>query len=169
MTHSERIADLTTRFDEAKARLLARVKGATAEAVERTPASGGWSAAQVAWHVGVINEAFAGLIDGSIDRAKAAPEGFTETPWRELTPKVPDKLDAPARFQPPPVVTSREGIAKLDASAGRIRAALAGLSPDAATWVVPSMFGSITRYQVGEWAIAHVIRHNAQAKRALGA
>jgi hypothetical protein len=28
--------------------------------------------------------------------------------------------------------------------------------------------GTITLYQVGEWATAHVARHNRQAKRALG-
>jgi hypothetical protein len=28
--------------------------------------------------------------------------------------------------------------------------------------------GRISVYQIGEWATAHVIRHNRQAKRALG-
>jgi hypothetical protein len=28
--------------------------------------------------------------------------------------------------------------------------------------------GTITLYQLGDWATAHVIRHNRQAKRVLG-
>jgi hypothetical protein len=28
--------------------------------------------------------------------------------------------------------------------------------------------GAINMYQIGEWATAHVIRHNRQAKRVLG-
>jgi len=168
MQHGDRIADLTTRFDEAMARLTARVSGAHTQAVERAPAGGGWSVAQVAWHVGVINDAFAGLIDGSIDRPRPAPEGFTETPWHEITRKVPEKLEAPERFQPPAVVTHAQANAKLAASANRMRAALARLTPERAGWVVDSIFGSaITLYQVGEWAIAHAIRHNQQAKKLL--
>jgi hypothetical protein len=34
-------------------------------------------------------------------------------------------------------------------------------------WSVKSILGQITLYQVGEWATAHVARHNAQAKRRL--
>jgi hypothetical protein len=32
----------------------------------------------------------------------------------------------------------------------------------------PIVGGLITVYQLGEWATAHVIRHNQQAKRTLG-
>ena len=167
MLHAERIADLTARFDEAMARFTSRVNGASA-AAERAPEGGGWSVAQVAWHVGVVNEAFAGFIDGSTDRAKPAPDGHAEIPWTELRKSVPAKLDAPERFQPPSVVTLSDAAAKLAASGERMRAALSGLGPERATWVMSSMFGSITLYQVGEWAIAHVIRHNAQAKRLFG-
>jgi hypothetical protein len=35
-------------------------------------------------------------------------------------------------------------------------------------WTVKSILGLITVYQVGDWAMAHVARHNAQAKRTLG-
>jgi hypothetical protein len=30
------------------------------------------------------------------------------------------------------------------------------------------LVGSITVYQIGDWATAHIIRHNRQAKRVLG-
>jgi hypothetical protein len=32
----------------------------------------------------------------------------------------------------------------------------------------PIVGGTITIYQIGEWATAHVIRHNKQAKQRLG-
>jgi uncharacterized damage-inducible protein DinB len=167
MTHDQRIADLTSRFDSAMARFTARVSGATAEAAERAPATGGWSVAQIAWHVGVINDAFCGLVDGSAPNVKPAPDDYVETPWAELISKVPDALEAPERFQPPASVTQADALARLTASGHRFTTALAGLQPAHARWTVKSIFGLITVYQVGEWAIAHVIRHNGQAKTRL--
>jgi hypothetical protein len=167
MTHAERVVDLATRFDDAMARFGARVNGAAAEAAERTPPGGGWSVAQMAWHVGVISDAFAGLIDGSIAKARPAPPGYTEAAWSSLASKVPQQFEAPARFRPPATVKQADTALKLRVSGEHMKAALAGLTADRATWTVESILGPITLYQVGEWAIAHVIRHNAQAKRTL--
>lgn len=169
MNHTERIAELTAAFNDSMARLLARLDAAPSDQLTQVPATGGWSAAQVAWHVGATNEAFAGLIDGSIPSAKAAPEGFAEMPWSELATTVPAKLEAPARFHPPAEVTKADALSKLRASQQRIVSALAGLDESRAILTVKSIVGTpISLYQVGNWAAAHVARHNAQAKRVLG-
>ena len=169
MMHSARIADLTTSFNESMARFLARLDAAPADQLARVPDAGGWSAAQVAWHVGATNEAFAGLIDGSLPHAKPATEGFVETPWSAIAAQVPAKLEAPERFHPPADVTKADALAKLRASQQRIVDALAGLDESRAQLTVKSTVGMpISLYQVGIWAAAHVARHNAQVKRALG-
>lgn len=170
MTHSARIADLTTSFNESMARFLSRLDAASSAQLETTPANGGWTGAQVAWHVGVINDAFAGLIDGSIPNARPAPEGFTETPWSAIAEQVPAKLDAPERFHPPSSVTREDALAKVRASQQRMVDALAGLEESRAGLTVKSTLGTpISLYQVGNWAAAHVARHNAQVKRILSA
>lgn len=169
MTHAARIVDLTASFTGAMARFIARVEVASAEALETTPADGGWSAAQIAWHVAATNEAFAGLIDGSIPHAKAAGPDVHETPWSAIADKVPAKLEAPQQFHPPAAVSSRDVLARLRASQGKVTTALAGLAETRAGYMVQSTVGTpITLYQVGIWAAAHVARHNAQAKRVLG-
>lgn len=169
MTHNARIADLITSFNEAMARFLARLEALSEEQFSRTAEGGGWTSAQIAWHVGATNEAFAGLIDGSIPTAKPAPEGFTETPWSAIAKDVPAKLDAPQRFHPPAVVTSQEALAKLRASQHQLVVALTNLSEDRATLTVKSTVGApISLYQVAIWAAAHVARHNAQVKRLAG-
>jgi len=91
MTHAERIDALSSAFTESMTRLLARLDGASPTALMAKPPEGGWSSAEIAWHVGVINVAFAGLIDGSIPNARPAPEGFLETPWTEIASRVPAK------------------------------------------------------------------------------
>ncbi len=170
MTHAERISTLTDAFNESMTRFLARLDTATPEQLIATPADGGWSPAQVAWHVGVINEAFAGLIDGSIPNARPAPEGFTETPWSTIAAQVPVKLEAPARFHPPADVTAADALARLRGSQPRMVDALAGLDESRSGLTVKSTVGTpINLYQVGNWAAAHVARHNAQVKRLLAA
>jgi hypothetical protein len=34
--------------------------------------------------------------------------------------------------------------------------------------IAHAVLGTLSVYQIGDWAIAHVIRHNRQAKRVLG-
>jgi len=169
MTHTARIAELTAAFNDSMARFLARLDAAPSELMTLPPPTGGWSAAQVAWHVAATNEAFAGWIDGSIPGAKPAPAGFAEMPWSAVASKTPAKLEAPARFQPPAEVTKADALSKLRASQQRIVDALGGLAESRAVLTVKSIVGTpISLYQVGNWAAAHVARHNAQAKRLLG-
>jgi hypothetical protein len=171
MNHDERIAELTTAFTESMARFRARLDAAAPEALAAKPADGGWSPAEVAWHVGAINTAFAGLIDGSLPNARPAVEGFVETPWQDIAARVPAKLDAPERFHPPAGVSPDEALQRLRESESRLVTALRGLSAERAVgYTVKSSVGTpVNLYQVGNWAAAHVARHNAQVKRALGA
>lgn len=150
-------------------RFLARLEAASAEAAERPAAGGGWSAAQIGWHVAATNEGFAALVDGSRPLARAPEPGFEETPFTDLQARVPDKLEAPDMFTPPPGVTRDEALARARASAQRFAEAYRGLSEERSRWTIKSILGLLTVAQVGDWAVAHVIRHNAQAKRALGA
>lgn len=170
MTHAERIAELSTAFSDSMARFLKRVEGFSSEALMLKPSEGGWSAAEVAWHVGAINNAFAGLIDGSIPNARPTPEGFVETPWTEIAMRVPAKLDAPPRFHPPADLTAENALGLLRQSQAKMLAALAGLTEDRATgFTVKSTVDTpVNLYQVGNWAAAHVARHNAQLKKLVG-
>ena len=168
-THEDRIARMTSDFTHAMGRFLERLgrAGARGEAV---PAEGQWSAAQIAWHVALVNEAFAGLIAGSIKGTAPAAGDFVERDWPTVLMGVAPKQVASSRVQPPPDVAMRDAIEKLRASAESLHAALASLTPERGRgYTVKSpIVGEITVYQIGEWATAHVIRHNAQAKRVLG-
>ena len=134
------------------------------------PREGGWSAAEIAWHVGAINNAFAGLIDGSIPSARPAPDGFVETSWTEIAMRVPAKLEAPQRFHPPADLTAENALNMVRQSKDTMLKALAGLTAERATgFTVKSSVGTpVNLYQVGNWAAAHVARHNAQAKKLIG-
>jgi len=157
-------------YREAHERFLRRLRDAPADAVQRAPEGGGWSAAQIGWHVAAVDAQFAGLMSGELPAAKPLADGTTEKPWTDVVAGIPSKLEAGKRVQPPPVVGRDEVLAMLAESAAKLDAALAALDPDrgATHAITHPVVGTVTLRQIGEWATAHVIRHNAQAKRVLG-
>jgi hypothetical protein len=167
-THDERIAATVAAFENAMDRFLSRIERTPDALAEEERPDEGWNAAGITWHVAVTNEAFAGLVDGTIPLAKPSEPGFTETPFPEITSQVPDQLEAPEKFHPPDRITKAEALARARASKTRLADALRALPEGRGLWTVKSILGLISVYQVGDWAVAHVIRHNAQAKRVAG-
>jgi len=169
-SHSDRIARARTEYREAHARLVKRITDAPAEAVERAPADGGWSAAQIAWHVAAVDTSFAALVSGENPAAKQLPDGVAERSWPEIVQAMPEKIEAGKRVQPPAGVRRDEALALLSEAAAKLDAALAGLDAErgAGRAITHPALGTITLRQFGDWATGHTIRHNAQAKRVLG-
>src|SRR5205823_3228803 len=126
-----------------------------ADAVERAPADGGWSAAQIGWHIAAVDASFAGLVSGERPGAQPLPDGVPERPWAEIVRDMPAKIEAGKRVQPPAEVRRDAALAGLDSARARLA-------------ITHPALGTITLGQFGDWATAHTIRHNAQAKRVLG-
>jgi len=168
ITHDERIAVTVAAFEAAMGRFLVRVEHTPDAVAEAAQPDGGWNVAGIAYHVAVTNEAFAGLVDGSVPLAREPEPDFEETPFPEITALVPDKLDAPAKFHPPAGITKAEALTRARASQERLAGALRALPEARGLWTVKSILGHLSLYQVGDWAVAHVARHNAQAKRVAG-
>ena len=168
-SHDERIARTRQSYREAHARLVKRLTDAPADAVERVPAEGGWSAAQIGWHVAAVDVSFAGLVSGERPGAQPQADGVSETPWAEIVKGMPAKIEAGKRVQPPAEVRRGDVLTALADAAARLDAALGGLDLERSRHAITHpAIGTITLGQFGEWATAHIIRHNAQAKRVLG-
>jgi hypothetical protein len=124
--------------------------------------------AQIAVHVAMVNDNIAGVIDGSVAAAAPPAEGFVERAWRDVVRVVPARNAAPPRYHPPASVSADDGLAHFRASIARLSAAIAGLTPERGRYCFTNRaVGQITLYQAGDFAIAHMIRHNQQAKRIL--
>jgi uncharacterized damage-inducible protein DinB len=166
--HATRVARIVAEFREAAGRLAARLERADDRAARTRPAEGAWSAAQIAWHVAAVNGSFTRVVEAGAG-AQPAAAGFVERNWRDVVAGIPSRQKAPAATEPPENVDPREAATRLRESSARLAAAIAALTPDRARMCIQSpIVGTISIYQVGEWATAHVIRHNRQAKRALG-
>jgi hypothetical protein len=170
-SHTERVDRMRKAYREAHERFVARLRTAPPDAVERVPPGGGWSAAQIGWHVAAVDVQFAGLMSGERPGAQPLADGVEERPWSEIVAGIPATIEAGRRVQPPPEVRRDDVLTALAESAAKMDAALAGLDPGrgATQAITHPVVGTVTLRQIGEWATAHVIRHNAQAKRVLGA
>src|SRR5437762_10681934 len=102
-SHDERIRGAVSAFEESTARLIAILEGVNDEVATRAPKDGGWTAAQVAWHVGTTNEFLSGAVSGTVPMAKPAPAGFVENPL--VFSNVPPKLTTFPSLEPPASVT----------------------------------------------------------------
>jgi uncharacterized damage-inducible protein DinB len=168
-THAEKIVRVRQAYREARGRFVKRLREASDADVHRAPAGGGWSAAQIGWHVAAVDATFAALLSGASPAAKPLAEGAAVRSWSEIVMAIPDRLEAGTRVQPPDVVRRDEVLTSLAESENALDAALAALPEDRAGGfaVTHPVIGTVALGQIGEWATAHVIRHNAQAKRVL--
>jgi uncharacterized damage-inducible protein DinB len=169
-SHHELIARTRRTYQEAHERFVKRLREAADDVVHRAPADGGWSAAQIGWHVAAVDGQFADIVSGAKPVAQPLSPGAAETPWTQIVAGIPQKIEAGKRVQPPADVRRDAVLDLLADSAARLDAALAALDEQrGATYAITHpAIGTITLRQFGEWATAHTIRHNAQAKRVLG-
>jgi hypothetical protein len=169
--HLDRVRHIRESFAEANERLVARLRRVDHAAAERHPDGGGWSAAQIGWHVAAVTTRFASLMSGDAPGVQPLSPDFVERAWTTIDGEIPSKLQAPRQTEPPAKVTRDEAVAALEASGLRLARALDLVTPERGPGfgiTSPIVGGTINVYQIGEWATAHVIRHNRQAKRTLG-
>ena len=161
--HVVRITAAVEKFTHANEQLvtmLERLADAT-----RTPKSGGWTPAQIGWHVADTNTYAAALLRGTVPGARLSL-AFIEDP--AVFTKIPLRVEIPIPELYPPIdVTGGAAVQRLRASATDIVRAMRGLNADRArTYTVQLPFGVITLYQLTEFVGAHVVRHQAQLIRA---
>ena len=167
--HAQRIERIRQRYRDAHDRFVARLVGAPDDLAALVPPDGGWTALQIGWHVAAVDNTFADVISGARP-SHALPEQFQERPWPEVAAALPQRIEASRTVVPPTDVRRTEVMAALEAAASKLESALEGLAEDRALHfgVTHTVVGTVTLAQLGEWATAHTIRHNAHAKRVLG-
>jgi DinB superfamily len=167
--HLARVRQLREAFASANERLVARLRNATDEAAERHVGNG-WTAAQIGWHVATVSTRFAAMIAGDLSGPQPLPPEFQERAWSQIAAAIPERLQAPAAVHPPPAVRRTDAVAALEASGLKMAHAFDALTLErgAGMGVTNAIVGTISVYQLAEWAAAHIARHNKQAKRVLG-
>ena len=166
---ASRVERVLAGFGDANRRLVARLESASDAEAINPPAAGRWSAAQIGSHVAAFNVLIAGLVSGAMPGAKPAPADFVERAWADVQATLMNPVTAPRALQPPDDTSRAAGLTALGQAAPQVVSAFSGLTDErAALTITHPRVGTITLVQVGDWIIAHTIRHNAQMKRVLG-
>ncbi|MEX2271904.1 MAG: DinB family protein [Vicinamibacterales bacterium] len=152
------MADLTQVHKESDALR----KAADDAAATRAPAEGGWTAAQIGYHVGLANLR---LADTTVKRMDEAPPDFVEE--QDVLKRVPDKVQTFEALQPPSEINKGAAIEKLDEGFSAVIETFRTLPEDRAQQIVKFPFGTLSMYQLGEFVVQHARRHVEQIRRAL--
>ena len=166
--HADRIRTAADTFKTAHDAFVTTLEAMDDESATRPAPDGGWSAAQVGWHVAESNRLTAATLSGSLPGARRA-DGFVEDP--AVFSRIPAKAETPIpALNPPDGVTRDDALTKLRWSAAPTLKAIETLTPErAANYTVKLPFGILNLYQLAEFAGAHVGRHKKQLDRCLQA
>lgn len=166
---ASRVERVLVGFDAANRRLVARLESASDAEAITAPSAGQWSPAQIGSHVAAFNTLLAGLVSGTMSGARPAPFEFVERPWADIQTTLMDAVAAPRALHPPDDTSRAASLAALGQASPEVVSAFSSLTAErAALTITHPRVGTLTLLQVGDWMIAHTIRHNAQMKRALG-
>ena len=80
-----------------------------AEALEAVPSEGGWSAAQIGWHVAAVDTAFADLISGQRPSQPLAAD-FQERDWSDVVALDPSTTRSVAQCDAPAWCATRRSV-----------------------------------------------------------
>jgi len=167
-SRQNRIHACVAAFQAASDALVSSLEGLTDELATRTPPEGGWTPAQIGWHVAATSDLLAGMLTGDVPGAVPAPPGFIEN--AAIFTAVPSKVETFPVLQPPASTARAAAIARLNTSASATVKAIEALEAERASGhVVQLPFGHVSLYQLCEFIGAHVARHQAQLDRALAA
>ena len=164
---SDRGATILARFNAAQSSLVGRLRDLPAEAAEKAPSDGVWSAAQIGWHVALTHDLVASVLLGSNPKAtaEAAPANFKES----FNPSViPSRVKNPPPLEPPAGVGRDAALEKLRASGQQLTKAMASLTQErGAGYVITLPFGTLSLFELADFAAGHVNRHVAQVDRSV--
>jgi DinB family protein len=160
----DRAATLLARFNAAQSALAGRLRDLPAAAAEASPSPDVWTAAQIGWHVAVVNDYLAGVLMGSTPGAEPASPGFREG---AAAGRAPQEIDSRAAPAPPAIVGRDSALEKLRASGQYLSKAMAALTPARGSgYTITLSAGAVlSLYEAAEFAGQHVIRHVAQIDR----
>jgi len=165
--HDERMSAIRGAFASANDEMIAAIGALDAEAAAKAP-EGAWNVAQIGWHVGTTTEFLAGAMSGAIAAVMVArPDGFEES---LASLELPAKIQTFPQLEPPAEVSRETAIEKLRASAAAFAGAADTVSAErCGSECVQLPFGTLSLYEIGEFAAAHIHRHLGQVERTLAA
>lgn len=145
--------------------MAAQVEALPETVATAAPPDGGWTPAQIAYHVGLLNETmFIPAFAGTAPFVEPAPTDFRETFSFSV---VPPRVKTAPFLEPPARVSAAEGVRKLRETTATLAGAMRSLADERLSHCAKLKFATVSMQQLAEFAAEHVTRHQAQLDRAL--
>jgi hypothetical protein len=162
---ADRAAAILTRFSATSQTFASKLRDLPPGLAEFRADTESWTPAQIGCHVAMSNEWIAGVLTGvtAAQRAPSAAAGVFDA-----TRLPPTDETFPAMV--PPTAVSREvALERFRTSVQRVSKAIAGLSAERGTGdAVALEFGTLSLYELADYAATHITRHLAQVDRVVG-
>jgi hypothetical protein len=159
----DRAAIILARFNATQNSLAAKLRDLPAHVAEERDDIDTWTAAQIGWHVATTNDWIASVLIGTTPMAEPAAPGFKET-LHLMT--LPEKIKTAPTLEPPAIVGRDSAMEKLRASGQHMSKAIASLTPErGAGYTVTLPFGTMSLFELADFASGHIARHIAQIER----
>ena len=175
MIVNRRLTEISDFLDATRAGVYAAIDGIDAERLERVPANGGWTAAQVLQHLALAESKPSQYLAVRLGKAIAAGLGHEEDESSVLASagghQIASPLTAPDVVTPAPVVAAGDAMAALRASHDEMRSLLRSADGWALAGVQTRhpLLGPMNMYQSLLFIGYHDRRHTPQIVRAVAA
>lgn len=164
---ADRAATILARFTATYSTFTSKLRDLPSGIAEEKPDPHSWSPTQIGSHVAMVNEWIAEVLNGSASLAEPQPAGFQET--FDATGLPPTQETFPT-LVPPARVGHDAVLERLRTSSQHLTKAIASLSSDrGAGYTVRLNFGTLSLFELADYAATHMKRHLAQVDRTVGA
>lgn len=164
---ADRAATVLARFNATHSSFVAKLRDLPPGVAETRPSPEAWSPAQVACHVAMSNEWVSGVLTGATPGAQAAVPGFCEAFEPGLLPATEETFPD---MVPSPHVSRETAFERLRTSNQHLMKAIASLPTERGSgWCVTTAFGTLSLFELADFAATHMTRHLAQVERRLAA
>ena len=164
---ADRATSILARFTATHAAFSSRLRNLPPGLAEDRPDAQSWTPAQIGCHVAMANEWIARVLTGATPAAERAPGDFLE---RFDAASLPPTEETFPDLVPPYPVSRDAALERLRASSQFAAKAIAALTSDQGTRSCVRLgFGTLSLYELADFAATHMTRHVAQVERSVAA
>lgn len=163
---ADRAAAILTRFSATSQTFASKLRDLPPGLAEYRADRESWTPAQIGCHVAMSNDWIAGVLTG----ATAAAERMPSRAAGVFDPAQLPPTDETFPAMVPPTAVSREvALERFRASVQHVSKAIAALTTErGADHAVALEFGTLSLYELADYAATHITRHLAQVDRVVG-
>lgn len=164
---ADRAATILARFTATYSTFAAKLRSLPPGIAEDRQDRDSWTPAQIGCHVAMTNEWIAGVLTGTTPAAEPRPAGFTE---HFNASELPATEETFPKLVPPFPVSRDAALERLRISSQHAMKAIAALTTDrGAGQCVRLEFGTLSLFELADFAATHMTRHVAQVDRTIAA